>query len=253
MAEYARTKLRIAEKQTESDYLVLSADDIPLGLLQGFSPRAQVLYTSLRRRVNGAYLLDGNVYYGDEKICERDTIRLLGDHNVANVLTAICAARLSGVPNEVIVKVVSTFQTDAHRVQLVAHKGGKTYYNDSKGTNIAATLRACEAVPADVCLIAGGSDKGYAFDELFTGLPDSVTRILAIGQTAQGLAEAAARCGYGNLQTCETLLQAVMRAAAGREQTVLLSPAAASFDMFQNYEERGRIFEQYVWELKEEN
>ncbi len=250
MRRYAETKFRIAENQDENDFLILSQDDIPLLLLEGFFPRAKVLYTSLRGKVSGAYMFGGKIYFMDEYVCDRDAIRLRGDHNVSNVLAAVCAAKLMKVENDVIVDVLTEFESDKHRLRYVDTVKGKYYFNDSKGTNIGATLKAAEYMPSDTCLILGGSDKGYEFDELFEKLPEQIKVVFAIGETAGKIKKAAFRNKFYEVEFKETLDEAVRDTLNLNVSNVLLSPATASFDMFSSYKERGEKFETLVKELK---
>ena len=250
MERYATTKLKISENQDENDYLVLSQDDIPLLFLRGFFPKAQIMYTSLRGKVRGAYLLNNKIYYKDEFICDRDSVKLRGDHNISNVLAAVCICKLSGVANGVIVDVLTEFDSGEHRLRYVDTVDGKCYYNDSKGTNIGATLKAAEYMPSDTCLILGGSDKGYEFDDLFIGLPKHIKVVFAIGETAGKIKKAAFRNKFYEIEFKESLEEAVKDTAKLNVKNVLLSPATASFDMFSSYKERGETFERLVKELK---
>ncbi|MCL2797226.1 MAG: UDP-N-acetylmuramoyl-L-alanine--D-glutamate ligase [Firmicutes bacterium] len=246
---YAAAKLNIAKSQTADDTLILSADDIPVDILEGFCPASKVLYTSVRCRVHGCYLSDGIIYYLGESVLKRSQIRLQGEHNVANCLFAVCAAKLRGVPNHIIAETLAEFEPDAHRLKFVGNFGGKNYYNDSKGTNIGASLAAARAMDGATALILGGKDKGYEFDELFEQLPATVTHIVALGETTGKICSAARRTGFGNIQTAPSLEDAVKVASATSAQNVLLSPACSSFDMFSDYEERGRVFEEIVNQL----
>ena len=245
MEEYARTKLRIAASQTEKNFLILSADDIPIGYLKGFVPRSHVLFVSTRSVVAGAYMLDGKLYYFDEFICDRANLKAAGIHNVSNALFAAAAARIVGVERSVIASVFAEFDTGEHRLQDLGVFGGKRYFDDSKGTNIDACLKACGSMTGDTALILGGSGKGYDYSELFDKLPAHITYITAIGETAGELEAAGARYGRGVI-VCPTLEDAVHKCAASSAANVLLSPASASFDMFRDYKERGERFAEIV-------
>lgn len=245
---YAKTKLRIAENQNESDFLVLS-DAIPVSYLKGFSPRSSVFYTSIDCKVRGAYRQGDELMFMNEKICRRDELKLEGDFNVCNVLSAICICRLLDIKPEVIREGIRAFDTAAHRLKKVRSVGGKTYYDDSKGTNISATLRACEAMKGKTLLILGGSDKGYSYDSLFDGLPDTVTETALIGETADKIEKSALSHGFTAVRRFDTLEAAVKYASTAAVENVLLSPASASFDMFDNYAARGDAFIKAVEEL----
>lgn len=250
MAEYARTKLKICENQTNQDYLILSQDDIPVTCLMGFAPKSNVIYTSTRGKVPGAYKLLDKIYCFDEFICDRDQIKMEGDHNVSNALMAIAVAKLYEVSNKIIVETLTEFETDDHRLKLVDRIDSKSYYNDSKGTNIAATIKAMKAMTGDTALILGGSDKGYEFDELFMAIPETIKKIITIGQTTKKIIDASIRCRYLDIETAENLYEAVHLAACMNVDNVLLSPATASFDMFNDYKERGQKFESIVRGLR---
>ncbi|MCL2370449.1 MAG: UDP-N-acetylmuramoyl-L-alanine--D-glutamate ligase [Firmicutes bacterium] len=245
MDEYAKTKLKIAQNQTEKNFLILSMDDIPIKYLEGFAPRSHVLFVSTKRVVAGAYLLDGKLYYFDEVICDRSNLKLQGDHNVSNALFAAAAARIMGVDRTVIAQTFADFELDDHRLQFIGTYGGKRYYDDSKGTNIDACLKACESMQGDTALILGGSDKGYDFGRLFDELPTHITYITAIGETATAIKSIGAIYAK-EVIICDSLEEAVECCSNSDIQNVLLSPATASYDMFKDYKERGERFAEIV-------
>lgn len=246
MQAYAAAKQRIALNQTQDDFLILSQDDIPLYALENFMPKSQTLYTSVRGMLRGAYLMEDAIYYRGERICDADRVRMEGEHNMKNALSAVCATKALGVDTASVVDALTSFVPDAHRLQLVARKNGKNYYNDSKGTNIAASVAAARALAGDTCMIVGGSDKGYEYDDLFLRLPATVVRVAAVGETAQKVENAARRCGFTRVRTFTDFAEAFRWAEDGEEENVLLSPASASFDMFSSYIERGETFERLV-------
>ncbi len=242
MDAYCAVKRRIAANQTSSDYLVLSQDDIPLYALKDFAPQSNTHYTSVRGKLKGAYVIDDRVYFMGEYICDTDRIKLEGEHNIKNALSAICAVKLLGIGNKPIVKALTEYTADKHRLGLVARVKGKNYYNDSKGTNIMASVRAAECMSGDTCMIVGGSDKGYEYDELFIRLPECVVRMAAVGETAEKIKAAGERNKFYNIKTFTDFNEAFDWAGSGNEENVLLSPASASFDMFSSYGERGDLF-----------
>ncbi len=183
-------------------------------------------------------------------------IPLKGQHNVENVLAAVCAARLARVPAETIAGAVEKFQAVEHRLEFVATINGVEYYNDSKATNVDATAKAIAAFAGGIHLILGGKDKGAPYAPLERLLRERVRAVYTIGAAA-GRIESELR-GVAPIQSCETLANAVKAAAAAARpgEVVLLAPACSSFDQFENYEERGRIFKQLVaeqrdWKVKE--
>lgn len=250
MKAYCDAKLNIALHQQSADILILSQDDIPLYALEGFVPKGNTMYTSVRGRVYGTYVVGDKIYFMGEEICRTDRIKTEGEHNIKNALSAICAAKVLGVQDSAIVSALTKFDLDAHRLHLVARIGGKNYYDDSKGTNIMASVRAAECMVGDTCMIVGGSDKGYEYDLLFRLLPPVVVRVAAVGATARKVYDAAHRCGFSEIKTFGDFTEAFNWAADGDEENVLLSPASASFDMFGSYAERGEFFERLVKNVK---
>ncbi len=249
MENYAKLKLRIAESQTSDDVLVLSQDGIDAKYLEGFCPKSRVYYTALDKKVDGAYRLDDKLMFMNEVICKRSELPLAGDFNVCNALAAICVCRLYGVNGGVIRDVLHGFRTAAHRLQRVARVGDKDYWDDSKGTNIAASVQACKAMDGDTLVIMGGSDKGYEYTAFFENMPHTVKEIALIGETAKKIELAAFAAGFTKVTLFDTLEAAVCYASKRNVQNVLLSPASASFDMFRNYASRGDAFIEAVRRL----
>lgn len=247
-ASYVRAKLNIAKNQTENDWLVLS-DELTVDDLTDFRPRAEVLYTSLSGKTRGAYLLDGKFYWLGEEVCSRRDLPLKGAHDAQNALSAIAIAKLFGASNDEIAEGLRGFSPGEHRIKYVGRAGGVAFYDDSKGTNVAATLCALAAMSGSVALIAGGSDKGYEYDELFCGTNALPKRVFAIGETADKIVAAARRHGYYSIEKCASLEEAVAAGYASGADNVLLSPASASFDSFSSYVERGERFKQIAGEL----
>ncbi|MCI8413917.1 MAG: UDP-N-acetylmuramoyl-L-alanine--D-glutamate ligase [Clostridia bacterium] len=252
MEEYCAAKRNIARNQTEQDVFIFSQDDVPLYALRGFMPKSTTMYTTVYGKVRGAYVLSDTIYYCGQEICRTDRVKMEGEHNLKNALSAVCAAKALGIPNAPVVQALTEFAPDAHRLCLVARKNGKNFYNDSKGTNIMASVRAAECMNGTTCMIVGGSDKGYEFDELFQKLPACVVRVAAVGETAQKVTAAAERNGFCAVRSFSDFTQAFLWAKAGEEENVLLSPASASFDMFSSYAERGELFERLVQNASEE-
>ena len=248
MQNYIDAKLAICRNQGEDDTLILSADDIPLYALQGLAPRSRILYTTVRGACEGAYILNERVWYGGEEVCKVGEIRAENEHTLKNALSAVCACKALGVENRAIIEGLSAFEQDAHRLHLSAEKGGKRFYNDSKGTNVSATLAAASCMKGRTCLIAGGSDKGETYDDLFARLPPQVVRVAAMGAVAKTLCAAADRARFTNIRAFPDLAAAFAWACAGEEENILFSPASASFDAYSSYIERGEAFERLVRE-----
>jgi UDP-N-acetylmuramoylalanine--D-glutamate ligase len=254
---YALAKERIFAAQEATDCVVLNADNVRTAQAAVRS-HAQVYWFSIEHPVSpGAFVDDGWVVYrrmheGEvERILPVSKISLKGEHNVENVLAAVCAARLAGVPGEAIARAIENFQAVEHRLEFVASINGVEYYNDSKATNVDATAKAIAAFPGGVHLILGGKDKGSDYTTLSALLHERVRAIYTIGSAAAKI-ESQLR-GVVSIHTCETLANAVTAAAAAARpgEVVLLAPACSSFDQFENYEQRGRLFKQLVAEQQD--
>jgi len=259
---YAMAKERIFARQDENDSLVVNADDERTEAAAVRS-QAPVYWFSAKHSVSpGAFQERGWVVYravhqgSIERVMPVNKIPLKGQHNVENVLAAVCAARLARVPAETIAGAVEKFQAVEHRLEFVAAINGVEYYNDSKATNVDATAKAIAAFAGGIHLILGGKDKGAPYAPLERLLSERVRTVYTIGAAA-GRIESELR-GIAPIQSCETLANAVKAAAAAARpgEVVLLAPACSSFDQFENYEERGRIFKQLVaeqrdWKVKE--
>jgi UDP-N-acetylmuramoylalanine--D-glutamate ligase len=254
---YALAKERIFAMQDEHDYLVLNADNPRTAEA---TPRAhsQVYCFSAKHEVSrGAWAQNGNVLYrsGPETAIETvlpvSKIPLKGEHNVENVLAAVCAARLAGVSASVIARAVENFRAVEHRLEFVATINGVEYYNDSKATNVDATAKAVASFPGGIHLILGGKDKDSDYTTLSPLLRERVRAVYTIGAAASKI-ESHLR-GVAPIHACTTLANAVSAAASAARpgDVVLLAPACSSFDQFENYEQRGRVFKQLVVDQKD--
>ncbi|MCL2234766.1 MAG: UDP-N-acetylmuramoyl-L-alanine--D-glutamate ligase [Firmicutes bacterium] len=249
MHRYAKAKLNIARNQTENDTLILSADDIELNHLKGFSPKSKVVFFSIKEKVDGAYLIGDDIYFCGEKICSKNSIKLHGEHNVKNALAATAMASVMEIRKDVISYTLANFGSAPHRLSFVGKFLGKRYFNDSKATNIASALSAANSMRDITCMIMGGSDKGYDFAEFFQSLPSNVQDIVLIGETANKIEEAGNKFNFFNFSNANSIEEAVEIASKKNVKNVLLSPACASFDMFKDYTERGYAFEKSVRKL----
>jgi UDP-N-acetylmuramoylalanine--D-glutamate ligase len=255
-AAYVDAKARIFENQQESDFAVLNADDPTCAELSGRT-RARVFWFSRKKEVNqGAYTRDGQIIFSDTKteseVMPISEIPLKGTHNLENVLAAICVGAVMGCKSEATRRAVREFKAVEHRLEYVATIRGVEYYNDSKATNVDATIKALESFPANIHIILGGKDKGSDYSVLKDLLHQRAKRAYTIGAAAEKI-ESQIK-GSAEIVHAETLDLAVKRIASAAEagDIVLLAPACASFDQFQNYEERGRVFKQLVRALAEE-
>ena len=251
---YAMAKERIFSSQTRADSLVLNAGD-PRTAAAATRTTAQVYWFSLEGPVErGAWVQDEHIVFrassdaAIETIVALNVIPLKGTHNVENVLAAVCASRLAGAPAEAIGKAVQSFRAVEHRLEYVATDNGVEYYNDSKATNVDAAAKAIAAFPGCIHLILGGKDKGSNYADLSDLLRKRVKVVYTIGSAAAKI-ESQIR-GLVPIVSCETLDKAVAaaRKAARPGDVVLLAPACSSFDQFENYEHRGRVFKELVLE-----
>lgn len=251
---YAETKGFIAKNQTKDQVCVLNYEDEILRKMAEEIPAEVFWFSSSRKLERGIWLEGEEIIYCDEEpitVCTIHDMQLLGKHNYENVMAAVAIAMHGGVPLECIRKAVREFQAVEHRIEFVREVGGVKYYNDSKGTNPDAAIKAVEAMVSPTVVIGGGYDKESSYDEWIASFEGKVKCLILLGQTREAIAEAAGRAGFSNVILVDTLEEAVQ---ASREQAVpgdavLLSPACASWGMFKNYEERGRLFKEYVHQL----
>ena len=254
---YIETKEKIAENQTRDDTCVLNYDDEETRRFGG-SCKASVLYFSREHILDQGVYMDGTaIVYADEsvrtKICDVSELKLLGTHNYENVMAAVAIAVAMGVPFPYIRETVIHFTAVEHRIEFVAEKKGVAYYNDSKGTNTDASIKAVQAMNRPTIVIGGGYDKHVTFDDWIACFGDKVKWLVLLGQTANQIAETAKKHGFTHIVFTESLEEAVQVCAGKAESgdAVLLSPACASWGMFDNYEQRGRMFKDYVRALPE--
>ena len=246
---YTDAKARIFENQQGSDFAVLNADD-PTCVALGARTRAQVFWFSRQKEVQqGAWVRDANIVFrdstGQREILQVSDIPLKGAHNLENVLAAVCTGVLMGCGPEKVRQAVHGFKAVEHRLEFVATVAGVDYYNDSKATNVDATIKALESFPANIHLILGGKDKGSDYTVLNDLIRQRVKRIYTIGAAA---AKIESQVKGAEIVHAETLENAIRKANAAAQSgdVVLLAPACASFDQFKNYEHRGKLFKEIV-------
>jgi UDP-N-acetylmuramoylalanine--D-glutamate ligase len=255
-AAYRDAKARIFENQQANDFAVLNADD-PSSVELRTRTRAQVFWFS-RKQVptQGAYVSEGRIFFRDasrqREVMPVSDISLPGAHNLENVLAAVCAGVLSDVEPGRIRKAVGEFRAVEHRLEYVASIGGVAYYNDSKATNVDATIKALESFPGNIRLILGGKDKAGDYRQLNDLLRERVKSVYTIGAAAAKIESQIQ--GVPEVVHAETLENAIRHAAASAESgdIVLLAPACASFDQFRNFEHRGKVFKEVVRSLAAE-
>jgi UDP-N-acetylmuramoylalanine--D-glutamate ligase len=252
-AAYVDAKARIFENQQSDDFAVLNADD-PTCVELATRTRAQVFWFSRKRDLeSGAFVSDGRISFrrngSVQTVMAVSEIPLKGSHNLENVMAAVCASALMGCEPEKIRAAIVNFKAVEHRLEYVTTIRGVEYYNDSKATNVDATIKALESFPANIHLILGGKDKGSDYTVLNELLRQRVKSVYTIGAAAEKIQSHIK--GSAQIVRSGTIESAIRQASASAQagDVVLLAPACASFDQFQNYEHRGRVFKELVQQL----
>lgn len=257
MENYIAAKNNITKNQQTDDYCILNYDNVYTRKLSETCP-AKVLWFSVREELpEGVFLRGEDIFLakdGEQKrLMNIRGMRLVGLCNVENVMAAILASEAMGVPREEYLEVIKNFRAVEHRIEFVEEVRGVAYYNDSKGTNPDAAIQAIHAMERPTILIGGGYDKGSSYDTWVEAFGEKVKLLVLIGQTKEKIASCAEKHGFRNIVFADTFEEAfgicVQNAEAG--DAVLLSPACASWGMFPNYEERGRLFKELVYREKE--
>ena len=247
---YAAAKRRLFETQQAGDFAILNADDATSAGYAPHTPAQARWFSSSRRIEPGAWLEGGRILLDGEHLMDAAQVPLRGRHNLENVMAAALASSLAGAPIEGIAAAVASFPGVEHRLELVRSVGGVDFYNDSKATNVDATLKALAAFERGLWVILGGKDKGSDYTPLIEPLRAKARAVLLIGAAADKIASHLGSCvpllGAGVIDAA--VRQAYARAAPG--DTVLLAPACASFDQFTSYEHRGRVFKDLVRRLE---
>ena len=254
---YIETKESITKNQQKEDVCVLNYEDEVLLEFGKSIPIRVVFFSSKRRLEDGFFYEDGVIYKSTggkaEKIIETSRLQILGLHNYENVMAAAAMADSFGVPMEVITKVLEQFQAVEHRIEYVVEKRGVKFYNDSKGTNPDAAIQGIRAMERPTFLIGGGYDKQSEYDEWIEAFDGKVKQLVLIGQTREKIAECAKKHGFTEIAFADSLEEAmdICYQNAVEGDAILLSPACASWGMFDNYEQRGEKFKEYARNLKE--
>ncbi len=249
---YAKTKQLISVNQGKAETCVLNYDDERLREFGGECPASVVWFSRKVKPPVGAFLEEDMIKYTDgEKVQDIINIydmNLIGAHNYENVMAAVAVTKAAGVPDDIIIEQIRRFKAVEHRIEYVATKNDVMYYNDSKGTNPEAAVKAIEAMTRPTVLIGGGYDKGSEFDLYVEAFKDTVKLLVLIGQTSEKIAKTAKEHGFENIvyaSSMEEVVDICARSAVPGD-AVLLSPACASWGMFDNYEQRGNMFKEYV-------
>ena len=252
---YAETKARIAKNQTKDEICVLNYEDAYLQKLAKDMSADVFWFSSEHILERGIWLEGEQIYYCDtEKIpvCTIHDMNLLGKHNYENVMAAIAITMHAGVPIDCIRQAIRDFQAVEHRIEFVKEVNGVRYYNDSKGTNPDAAIKAVEAMVRPTIVIGGGYDQKNTYEEWIASFGDKVKCLVLLGETKDAIAATAKKAGFTNIIMTQSLQEAVEVSSreAKSGDAVLLSPACASWDMFNSYEERGKLFKEYVRALQ---
>lgn len=252
LENYIAIKESITKNQDENDFCVLNYND-PVLREFGKTPRCKVIFFSSSEELESGVFLRGDTMIIKENgvetpVCTTKDTSLVGMHNYENIMAAIAMTHAMGVPLDTIRQGIKEFTAVEHRIEFVAEKNGVKYYNDSKGTNPDAAIKAVYAMPSPTILIGGGYDKKSSYDEWVATFEGRVKELLLIGKTKHDIAAACDRAGFKAYKFVDTLEEAVSIAAADAESgdCVLLSPACASWDMFKCYQQRGEIFKDCV-------
>ncbi len=255
MENYAEIKKSIAKNQDENDFCVLNYED---EVLREFGKTLKcnvIFFSSQRELTDGYFYKDGTVYFAENgkntPFISANETNLVGLHNFENIMVAVAMTKAFGIPEHTIKEAVKRFKAVEHRIEYVETKKGVRYYNDSKGTNTDAAIKAIDAMPTATVLIGGGYDKDADFSEWVSHFPGKVRKLVLIGQTKEKIAEACDKIGFHDYCFAEDLAEAVKISADAAKcgDCCLLSPACASWGMFKNYQQRGDMFKEYVRQI----
>jgi UDP-N-acetylmuramoylalanine--D-glutamate ligase len=248
--EYALAKSKVTANQTEEDFFIYNADQLEMRPYIERSRATKIPFSLQGKQAEGISADEEFIYWQGEPYVKRSIIKLLGQHNLENILAATASAILMDCDKETIENVLSSFTGVRHRMQFVKELKGRTFYNDSKATNTLATKSALSSFQSPVVLIAGGLDRGHSFEELRPYM-GKVKAVLVIGETADRFAEFATSCGVAHVVKVDTMDEAVRESFAVSldGDQILLSPSCASWDQYPNFEERGDAFIEAVLKL----
>ncbi len=255
---YINAKKNIFKNQGENDYIILNYDD---KIIRNFKKEisANIIWFSLLQKLSRGIYLDGEDIIINDGIRENQLmsitdIRILGKHNLENILGSIGICYAMGIDSEIIKQGIEDFKGVEHRLEYVTEKKGICFYNDSKGTNPEASIKAIEAISTPIILIAGGYDKGVSFENFIKSFENKVKSLILLGETKEQIKNTAIEYGFQNYYLVDNMDEAVgLGYKLGRKgDSVLLSPACASWGMYKNFEERGKEFKKAVYRLKED-
>ncbi len=253
MENYGAAKAMVLNNQTRDDFAVFNADD-PLVAAMAERAKGRVLWFSRKLEVeNGAFVRDGAIIFRmdgrESPVCRVSELRIPGAHNLENALAAVAVSLPVGVSPKAAAQALRSFSGVEHRIEFVCEKNGVRYINDSKGTNPDSTVKAVEAIQRPTVLLLGGSNKNSDYTPVFNAFGGKVKAVVAYGFTRDQIERDAKKTGYSPIYICDGPFEDAVRLAKSLAQEgddVLLSPACASYDMFANFEERGRVFKELV-------
>ena len=249
---YFEAKAKMFRNMDENSCAILNYDDEMLRKL-GENLKAKTYYFSLQDRnlKNCTYFESGKIYYHDEKIVDSKDLHIVGPHNMQNVMAAIIVAKILGMDNKTIKNALKSFKAIEHRLEYIRTIDGTDYYNDSKATNPEASIVAINSFKnKKVVLIAGGRDKKTSLKDFIAAVKEKISKVILIGEATNRFKTELSKSGYMSIVNSKTLEEAIDIASLDKPEVVLLSPACASFDMFENYEQRGEAFRNYVLSKK---
>lgn len=249
LEDYFEAKAKPFRNQKESDYAILNFDDKMVRAL-GDEIKSSVKYFSLNEEKD-LYLKDEKIYFNNEEVININELQIVGPHNVQNAMCAIAAASLAGLDIETIKEGLKTFHSIEHRLEFIRTIEDTDYYNDSKATNPEASIVAINSFKdKKVVLIAGGRDKKTTLADFIEAVKEKISKVVLIGEATQRFKNELFEQGYMNIVNSKSLEEAIDIASLDKPDVVLLSPACASFDMFESYEKRGEAFKNYVLSKK---
>lgn len=250
LKRYVEAKSRIFDQQKEDDWAVLNYDD-PIVRLMKKQGRSKKLFFSSLRTVNGTFLSRGWMWFKKERVLPVKAVKLPGRHNIENALAAMCVTRLLGISAKAIRSALMSFNGLEHRLESVKRVNGVLYVNNSMCTNPRAGVRSIEAFAKKVILIAGGKEKGTDGNEYLKAIKNHAKWVVLLGENSVRLASGLSRLGFRQFEVARTMGEAVRMAAvkARKGDIVLFSPGFASFDMFRDFQERGKVFKNEVRKL----
>lgn len=252
LENYFEAKAKPFRNMSKDDYAILNYDDVKVRQLAS-EIKANVYYFSLKKQdvQNQAYLENNKIFFNNEEIIDISELQIVGSHNIQNAMCAVVSAKILGFDNKTIKSALKSFKAIEHRVEFVRTIDGTSYYNDSKGTNPEASIVAINSFKdKKVVLIAGGRDKKTSLKDFIKAVKENISKVVLIGEATQRFKDELSNEGYLSIVNSKTLEEAIDIASLDRPDVVLLSPACASFDMFESYEKRGEAFKNYVLSKK---